>query len=223
MSGALLNLSNSAATGILHLPGTLSGGRMEQSYAQLTACTDEELVAVVLTQAEAYGEVMARYEAPLDRYIQRLGVRTIEDRQDVLQEIFIKAYRNLNSFDRALKFSSWLYRIAHNEAISWYRKKNVRPEGHLIGDSDTVLTFLTSAELQTDTVAIERLNAEALATALAALPEKYRTVLVLRYFEHKEYDEISDILQIPSGTVGTLLHRGKARLATLLETAGIAV
>ena len=60
----------------------------------------------------------------------RLGIRNAEDREDTLQDIFIKIYKNLNGFDTNLSFSSWVYRIAHNEAISAYRKKNVRPEGH---------------------------------------------------------------------------------------------
>jgi RNA polymerase sigma-70 factor (ECF subfamily) len=166
---------------------------------------------------------MERYEAPLDRYLRRLGVRRPEDREDVLQEIFIKAYRNLNGFDRGLKFSSWLYRIAHNEAISWYRKQSVRPEGHVVDESDTILQFLQAAELRSDQLAAERLNAELLNTALNELPQKYQDVITLRYFEHKDYDEISDILQVPVGTVGTLLHRGKAKLASILKRQGIEI
>ena len=190
---------------------------MQYKSSAHTNTSDEDLVKLTLADAEYYAVLMARYEAPLDRYIRRLGVSTQEDRQDVLQEVFIKAYRNLNGFDQALKFSSWLYRIAHNEAISWYRKKSVRPEGHLIDDGDTVLQFIEATELHTDAEAAERLNAEVLESALAALPSKYRTILVLRYFEYKEYEEISDILQIPIGTVGTLLHRGKTRLRKALQ------
>lgn len=190
---------------------------MQHSTTALANTSDEALVALTLDDPEYYSALMDRYEPALDRYLRRLGVHRPEDRQDVLQEIFIKAYRNLNGFDQSLKFSSWLYRIAHNEAISWYRKQSVRPEGHIIEESDTILQFLQAAELRTDAQAIERLNAEALNRALAELPVKYRDVLTLRFFEHKEYDEISDILQVPVGTVGTLIHRGKARLAKLLE------
>ncbi|HMA79008.1 MAG TPA: RNA polymerase sigma factor [Candidatus Paceibacterota bacterium] len=190
---------------------------MQYSSAAHRDTSDEALVALTLEEPDYYSAIMARYEAPLQRYVRRLGVHRVEDQQDVLQEIFIKAYRNLNAFDQRLKFSSWLYRIAHNEAVSWYRKHSVRPEGHVVDDSDTILQFLQAAELRSDQLATERLNTEALNRALVALPAKYRDVLTLRYFEHKEYDEISDILQVPVGTVGTLLHRGKARLARLLE------
>lgn len=178
--------------------------------------SDEELVALALAEAEYYGILMERYEAALTRYVARLGVRNREDQQDVLQEVFVKAYRNLNSFDQSLKFSSWLYRIAHNEAISWYRRQSVRPEGHLIDDGETTLLF-TAADLSTDAAAQARLNAQELERVLAKLPEKYREVIILRFFEHKEYDEISDILRIPVGTVGTLLHRGKTRLREALR------
>lgn len=209
--------------GILEWQWVAAGKTMREHTEAIAACSDTELVEKTLADADYYGHLVARYEAPLDRYIRRLGVFTHEDRQDVLQEIFIKAYRNLNSFNRSLKFSSWLYRIAHNEAISWYRKRSVRPEGHLVDDGETVLMFTEAAELQPDAASKARLNSQALETALEQLPEKYREILILRFFEHKEYDEISDILRIPVGTVGTLIHRGKARLEKLLSTEEIDV
>jgi RNA polymerase sigma-70 factor (ECF subfamily) len=176
--------------------------------------TDAEIVARTLRDTSAFALLVERYEAKLLRYIRRLGVRNVEDGEDVLQEIFIKVYKNLNAFDNTLSFSSWIYRIAHNEAISFYRKQSVRPEGHQIADSEDVLMWLP----ENDTTSAERLfdttvNAEALRTALRTLDEKYRDAIILRYFEHKEYDEISDILKIPIGSVGTLIHRGKKQLA----------
>lgn len=223
MLGQISKLSQTGFLGILHAPSFDSSFPMQYSAPKLADTSDEDIVALTLTDAEYYSVIMDRYEPALDRYIRRLGVQRPEDRQDVLQEIFIKAYRNLNGFDQGLKFSSWLYRIAHNEAISWYRKQSVRPEGHLVDDSDTILVFLQATELRADSAASERLNAELLNAALNELPDKYRAVLTLRFFEHKEYDEISDILQVPVGTVGTLLHRGKARLAALLEAKAMTV
>lgn len=176
------------------------------------AQSDTQVVAATLQDANAFAPIIARYEQKLSRYIARLGVRNFEDQQDVLQEIFIKAYRNLNSFDTSLSFSSWIYRIAHNEAISWYRKKSVRPEGHMIADSTEIVPLLSSQEDAADVIFDQASNAEVVLTALEKLDAKYREVIVLRYFEHKEYDEISDILQIPPGSVGTLLHRGKKQL-----------
>jgi RNA polymerase sigma-70 factor (ECF subfamily) len=180
--------------------------------------SDESVVKAALQDKEQFGVLMDRYEAKLRRYIARLGVRNPDDQLDVLQDIFLKVYRNLNGFDPKLKFSSWIYRIAHNEAISAYRKKNVRPEGHLVADSEEILTFV-SGSLETADVAFDKtINAEQVSKALLQLDKKYSEVLLLRFFEHKEYDEISDILQIPIGSVGTLIHRGKKQLATVINT-----
>jgi RNA polymerase sigma-70 factor (ECF subfamily) len=179
--------------------------------------SDEEVVRMTLRDPNQYGLLMERYEGKLKRYIARLGVRNPDDQLDVLQEIFIKAYRNLNGFDTSLSFSSWMYRIAHNEAISFYRKKNVRPEGHLVGDGEEVLEFLSGKEQGADVTFDHTINAHEVNQALERIDEKYREPIILRFFEHKEYDEISDILEIPIGSVGTLLHRGKKQLADVLN------
>jgi RNA polymerase sigma-70 factor (ECF subfamily) len=179
--------------------------------------TDAMIVRATLADKEQFGVLMDRYEAPLRRYIARLGVRNLDDQLDVLQDIFLKVYRNLNGFDQKLKFSSWIYRIAHNEAISAYRKKNVRPEGHLVADSEEILSFVSGSLESADVAFDATVNAAAVNQALLQLDNKYRAVLLLRFFEHKEYDEISDILQIPIGSVGTLIHRGKKQLATVIN------
>ncbi|MCA9357309.1 sigma-70 family RNA polymerase sigma factor [Candidatus Nomurabacteria bacterium] len=179
--------------------------------------SDEELVKKTLEDKNFFGELVDRYEAKLTRYINRLGIRNPDDQLDVLQEIFLKTYRNLNAFDSSLKFSSWVYRIAHNEAISWYRKKNVRPEGHLIAESEEIISFLSAGEEVADVAFDKSINASVVNEALAKIDDKYREVLILRFFEHKEYDEISDILKIPVGSVGTLIHRGKKQLANVLN------
>lgn len=179
--------------------------------------SDEEMVGLALQEQAFFAHVIQRYEERLARYIRRLGIHDPDDRADVLQEIFIKVYRNLNSFDRSLQFSSWIYRIAHNEAISWYRKRNARPEGHLVLDSDDVFLFLSTNEDSSEVEFDKHVNEQMLADALSQVDEKYRSVLLLRYFEHKDYNEISDILQIPVGSVGTLLHRGKHALRDVLN------
>ncbi len=188
---------------------------MEQ-YPQLPP-SDEELVVKTLQDKQFFGGIVDRYEAKLTRYIARLGVRNPDDQLDVLQDIFLKVYKNLNAFDTSLQFSSWIYRIAHNEAISWYRKKNVRPEGHLIADSEELIGFLSAKEESLDVEFDKTVNAKQINEALLRVDDKYREVIILRFFEHKEYEEISDILKIPVGSVGTLLHRGKKQLADELN------
>lgn len=187
------------------------------SDASHTEPTDEELVLLTLEDKNNFGALVERYQAKLGRYIARLGVHNPEDQSDVLQDIFLKTYRNLNGFDTSLQFSSWMYRIAHNEAISWYRKKNVRPEGHMIADSEEMLSFLSGKSEAADETFDMKINAKELNEALYRIDDKYKQVLILRFFEHKEYEEISDILKIPTGSVGTLLHRGKKQLASALN------
>jgi RNA polymerase sigma-70 factor (ECF subfamily) len=185
--------------------------------------TDNEIVTCTLENPSAFSEIVARYEAKLMRYIRRLGVIVAEDQEDLLQEIFIKVYKNANAFDTSLSFSSWIYRIAHNETISFYRRLRVRPEGHQIADSEEILGWLAAESVSAEGLFAANTNAEVITKALATLEPKYREPLVLRYFEHKEYDEISDILQIPVGSVGTLIHRGKKRLQTQMKSDYISI
>lgn len=180
--------------------------------------TDAEVVAQSLVDRSYFALIVERFEDKLMRYIRRLGVSSFEDRQDILQEIFLKVYKNLNGYDSGLSFSSWIYRIAHNETISWYRKQNVRPEGHLISDNEELFLYIQDSSASAEQLIDASIDAKRLKQALLVLDDKYRDPIILRFFEHKEYDEISDILKIPIGTVGTLISRGKMKLQTILTT-----
>jgi len=180
--------------------------------------TDAEVVAQSLTDRSSFALIVERFEDKLMRYIRRLGVSSFEDRQDILQEIFLKVYKNLNGYDSGLSFSSWIYRIAHNETVSWYRKQNVRPEGHLISDNEELFLYIQDSSASAEQLIDASIDAKRLKQALLVLDGKYRDPIILRFFEHKEYDEISDILKIPIGTVGTLISRGKMKLQTILTT-----
>ncbi len=178
--------------------------------------TDNELVALSLREPRYFAVLVDRFEAPLARYVDRLGRFAREDTEDILQNTFLKLYENLNDFDPSLKFSSWAYRIAHNEAISYYRRTTARPEGHLVAVSDDIIeNVLSDTNLEREASRAE--TGEALRQAVAELPSHYREIIVLRYFEYKEYDEISDILELPPGTVATRLRRGKDALRRALE------
>jgi RNA polymerase sigma-70 factor, ECF subfamily len=182
-----------------------------------SSMSDEEAVALALREKAFFGHIVSRYEDKLSRYVRRLGIGNEEDRKDVLQNIFIKVYRNLQGFDQSLSFSSWIYRIAHNEAISWYRRSHVRPEGHLVGESENIIELLSAGEDSAEKRFDVGISAEEVNRALLLLDIKYRDPLILRFFEHKEYEEISDILKIPPGTVGTLIYRGKNELKKHLK------
>ena len=171
--------------------------------------TDEQIVRRALADKEEFGTLIKRYEAKLARYLSRLGLSLPEDREDVLQNAFLKAYKNLNDFDPELSFSSWMYRITHNEAMSFFRAKKARPTVTLDEEGLNLLTELKDERADASNEAELRLSSTELAKALATIDPKYRDILALRYFEDRSYTEISDILQVPVGTVSTLIHRAK--------------
>ena len=178
--------------------------------------SDEEVVSRALTEKAAFAEIVSRYESKLLRYIRRIGVYQEQDAEDVLQNVFLKVYRHLNDFDPSLSFSSWIYRIAHNETVSFLRKKNVRPQGHYVYDSEDALKRICD-EYDTANEAESNINQEHIRASLSKIKQKYRDVIILRYFEEREYKEISDILKIPTSSVGTLLHRAKKSLQKTLK------
>lgn len=178
--------------------------------------TDQELVAAALADRHAFSEIVKRYEASIRRYVKRLGCKDNSDADDVLQEIFIKVFLNLNDYDPDLKFSSWLYRIAHNETISSFRKKSSRPNVLSTIDTEEFFEHLADDADYLE-LANKRYDATVIQQALSSLSQKYKEALVLRFLEEKSYTEISDILKIPEGTVATLVSRGKKELKTALE------
>jgi RNA polymerase sigma-70 factor (ECF subfamily) len=183
--------------------------------------TDQELVLATLSDKHAFSEIVLRYEAPIRRYIKRLGCDE-NDLDDVLQEVFIKVFINLNDYDHDLKFSSWLYRIAHNETVSHFRKKSVRPSVLNLSTDDTEDFFAQLADSEDYVeLANKRDDARLLQDIFLTFDSRYRDVLILRFLEEKSYTEISDILKVPEGTVATLISRGKKELRLALEARGI--
>ncbi len=177
--------------------------------------TDQEIIKRTLTDRNAYSLIVERYEASLARYIRRLGCSDSDAIKDLLQEIFIKTYLNLNDYDSSLQFSSWIYRIAHNETVSFFRKNSTRPRV-AISDEELAMFEQVKDEVDIRLIVEQAHDTRILHDALARLENKYRDVLILRFLEEKSYEEISDILKIPMGTVATLVSRGKAKLKELL-------
>jgi len=178
--------------------------------------TDEELVAKTLENPEIYALLVERYEKKLLRYIMRILSGTKEDAEDILQDVFLSAYKNLNDFDQDLKFSSWIYRIAHNKVISHFRKVTARPKTMTYEGDSQLLNILASEEDIAKSLE-KRHDAAEVRDVLDELDEKYREALVLKFLEEKDYKEISDILEKPMGTVATLINRAKKQFKEKVE------
>jgi RNA polymerase sigma-70 factor (ECF subfamily) len=190
------------------------------TVSKIEKLTDEELVRLSLGNKKIFYYLIKRYERKLLRYINRISDITQPESEDILQDIFIKVYCNLNGFNQKLKFSSWIYRIAHNEIINFYQKNKSRlQKSHLqLNHSDiNNLSHIINDESYPYQALISREKADKIKELLEKLPHKYREVLVLRYLEGKKYTEISDILRKPPGTVAILINRAKSKFKNLTK------
>jgi len=177
--------------------------------------TDEQIVALTLNNQDYYLCLMKRYEAKLLNYILKISNINREDAEDILQEVFVKAYQNLNDFDLNFKFSNWIYSIAHNTTISAFRKKKVRPQTVSWEDKD--LNNILKPTLEVEDANLQKLTYKHILKIINQLPLKYKDVLILKFVEGKDYREISDILHKPMGTIAALINRAKKSLKQGLE------
>ncbi len=175
----------------------------------ITNISDEKVVELVRKQNKEYfAEIMERYQAKLLRYAGSL-LRDDQQANDAVQGAFIKAYINLNSFNVKKKFSSWIYRIVHNEAMN------------LISKANKLLPMIEGKEFDSGIdVEEELITKETIDRALFCLnklPSLYAEPLELYYLEEKSYEEIGDILRVPVGTVGTRINRAKKLMKRICQ------
>ncbi len=170
--------------------------------------TDAEVVTAVLSgNKDMYAQIVEKYEARLLRYILFL-IKDYDQASDVLQDTFIKAYINLHSFHLNKKFSSWIYRIAHNEAVNAIKKaKKTSTFSELDISGDNFAVEFSGAYVM-DKMFLKKEVQQCLKT----LDVKYSEVIALYFFENLTYTEISDILHIPTSTVGVRINRAKTIL-----------
>jgi len=176
--------------------------------------TDEEIAKKVQAgDTEAFGLLVERYEEKMLRYARKF-LFGYEDSEDAVQVVFLKSYTNIQQFDSQKKFSSWLYRIAHNEFINVIKKKG--KESVPVFEMDTLLPHLVAKEDSAKDLEQKELK-EMLEKHLQEISPKYREILVLYYLEQMGYTEIADILKIPASTVGVRLRRAKVALKKLIS------
>lgn len=171
--------------------------------------TDEELAkAVQAGNPDMFGPLVERYEAKLLRYGRKF-LSSPEDIQDIVQDVFVSAYQNMQSFDAAQRFGPWVYRIAHNAFVNALKKKSRNPLVYV--DFDAFLAHPAYDDPAPKERELGELK-EMLERSLGNLDYKYREVLVLYYFEELSYKDIAEILRVPQGTVGVRLRRAKEAL-----------
>lgn len=176
---------------------------------------DNKLVTLSINDSQYFYCLMKRYEEKLASYVRRFTYLTDEDIADVVQESFISAYQYLNDFDNGLKFSSWLYRIVHNQAINFMKKNKQSIKIDVENDDEFVDWLVSDTNIEKETI-IKHFN-DYVKTVLEKIKPGYKEVLILKFFEDKDYSEISDILQKPMGTVATLISRAKIQFKEIYE------
>jgi len=175
----------------------------------LSTLSDEDVVVIVRTKdKDVYAEIIKRYQTKLMRYA---GYIMGDEHKgaDVVQEGFIKAYVNLNGFDTKKKFGSWIYRIVHNEAMNMLGKHKRQVP------MDVTLEFDSGINLEDEFIKNELVSHAH--HCLEQMPILYKEPLSLYYLEEKSYEEISDILRIPIGTVGTRINRARGIMKKLCQ------
>jgi RNA polymerase sigma-70 factor (ECF subfamily) len=178
-----------------------------------TGLSDREIIRLSLKDVDYFACLVIKYEKRLLFYIKKISQCYDDEAEDILQEAFIKIWKNLNGYDVSLSPENWIYRIIHNETISYWRKKKSFHKGNKVSLSDVQATIAATTE-EADEWDAEKL-AKLIEDILPMLKQEYREVLVLKYLEDKSYEEISDILKIPEGTVATRINRAKKSFKTL--------
>jgi len=181
--------------------------------------SDQEIVAYVKENKECYRLLIEKYEDKLTRYVRRISGVSVESVEDIVQDVFLKVYINLNSYDPEKQFSSWIYRIAHNETINFWRKNRRKNEMVVSLESESALGNLRDGR-NVESEVFGRINGRAALSALENISGRYRDAIVMNHLEEASYREISEKLNVPIGTVGTLISRGKKLLREHLERSG---
>jgi RNA polymerase sigma-70 factor (ECF subfamily) len=190
-----------------------------------TAVSDTDLVREALAGSEeAFRELVVRFERP----VYSLLVRMVQDAmtaEDLAQEVFVKAFKRLGTYDPQWKFSSWLFKIAHNTAIDHLRKGGVETVPlEVAGDDEgrgSLAAVLSDEALEDPHAAAERRDlARGLETAIVRLRPDYRLAVLMFYVSGASYQEICEASGLPLGTVKTNLHRARKEMAQSMTALG---
>ncbi len=187
-----------------------------QALARTVQASDPELISAFLGGSEAaFEELMQRYQDRIFRLLSRY-TRDAMECEDLAQEVFLKVFRKLHTFQHDSQFFTWLYRIAVNTATDHLARRS-RRRLHLVEDDAVLDTGKPRTEaVDVSAPLMQRELAEVTRRILDKLPEKYRTILVLREYEDLSYTDIARVLGIQLGTVESRLFRARQRFKEAL-------
>ena len=186
------------------------------------ALEDFELIdrATQENDEQAFADLMQRYKKPVYHMILKM-VRNVDDAEDLTIEAFAKAFKNLKKFKKDYTFSTWLFRIATNNAIDFIRKKRLETmslDTSFRDDSGEAVTIdVEDNKLNPMEETIKSQKIELIRIFVDKLPPKYQRLVKLRYFNERSYDEIAKELEAPLGTVKAQLHRARELLYDLVK------
>lgn len=197
-----------------------SANDTKREDASKSSLQDETYVADALSgDQRAYQKLTEKYRRPLQYHVARM-VKESEQVEDLVQEALVKAFNNLESYNSSYAFSTWLYRITTNHTIDYLRKKKLQTTSidKPIKTRDGELSFeLPDDNAATDRSIIRKQRKKIINVAIENLPEKYRQVIEMRHIEELSYQEISDQLDLPLGTVKAHIFRAREMLYKALK------
>ena len=189
-------------------------------YEALVQMSDEDLMSQFqMGTVEAFDILVSRYKDPLTNYIYRF-LGDMKECEDLLQETFLRVYRNRHSYRRIAKYSTWLYTIAGNLARSEYRKRKRRRLYSLQSvnrDDEEYEVEIPDETFSPDKHTESTIQDFFIQEALSQIPEEFREVVVLRDVQQLAYEEIAEITGLPMGTVKSRINRGRTKLQHLLN------
>jgi len=183
--------------------------------------TDGELISIAIGgRADGFEELVRRYQRPITGYVFRM-LGDYESSLDVTQEVFIKVYNSLSKYSPEYKFSTWLYRIAHNAAIDHMRRNSVTAQSLEAENADGSYQIQIESSRPSPEQDHERTEWRAeIEAVVKCLPPAYRDLILLRHSQDLSYDEIADVTGLPLGTVKNRLFRAREMMRDIFIERG---
>jgi RNA polymerase sigma-70 factor (ECF subfamily) len=188
----------------------------------LTAASDRELVATAVSGVEgSFEELVRRYQRPISAYVYRM-VGNYESALDLTQEIFIKVYSSLRRYRAEFKFSTWIYKIAHNSAVDHLRRNSTREQSLVLGaEGDQYDLPVESGRLSPEQESERKERRVEIELVVRSLPANYRELIILRHSQDLSYEEIVEVTGLPLGTVKNRLFRAREMMRQQFVEKGI--